>query len=121
VEVLIPVILIAAAFVVLVVLPNRARNRQVQQLQRMQAGLDIGTEVMTSSGLYGRVVRVGADDIDLEIAPGVLTTWALLAIREVKSPTRAPASDLDADQAELEAIDPDAEPGSGRRPSAGPD
>jgi preprotein translocase subunit YajC len=102
VDVLFLFILIVAAFLMLVVLPTRARNRQVQALQQMQRSLEIGTEVMTSSGVYGRLVRLGADDVDLEIAPGVITTWMLLAIREVKSPTRAPAA---GDAPELESID----------------
>lgn len=144
-DVLVLLLLIVAAFLVLVVLPTRARNRQVQALHSMQRSLEIGTEVMTSSGLYGRVVRLGADDLDLEVAPGVVTTWALLAIREVKSPTREPAAsdvpdlenideaeligsadgeaELDeADQAELDALpetepEPDPEPES--RPAKG--
>jgi preprotein translocase subunit YajC len=122
VEAFIPILLIALAFVVLVVLPGRARMRQAQAVQRMQRSLDIGTEVMTSSGLYGRIVRLGADDVDLEIAPGVVTTWSLLAVREAKSPSMEPAArDADdVDDAEL-LVDPD-EPDTGPgRPSAGAD
>jgi preprotein translocase subunit YajC len=124
VDVLLPVILIAVAFLLLVVLPGRARNRQVQSVQRMQAALEIGTEVMTSSGLYGQVVRLGAEDVDLEIAPGVVTTWALLAIREVKSPSREEAApdDLDAELEQLESdADDDGPDGGPGRPSAGAD
>jgi len=85
--------MIALAFVVLVYLPTRARNRQVQQVQAMQSALELGAEVMTTSGLYGRVVALWADEVDLEVAPGVVTTWTRLAVREVKSPTRAPVAE----------------------------
>lgn len=90
----IPIALIALAFVVLVFLPSRARNRQVQQVQSMQSSLELGTEVMTSSGLYGRVVALWEDEVDLEVAPGVVTTWTRLAVREVKSPTRTPLGEV---------------------------
>jgi preprotein translocase subunit YajC len=118
VDVLFPILLIALAFVLLVVLPGRARARQAQGIQQMQRSLEVGTEVMTSSGLYGRIVRLGADDIDLEIAPGVVTTWALLAIREVKSPTFEPAPG-EADEPDLLADPDEPDTGPGGRPSAG--
>jgi preprotein translocase subunit YajC len=97
-------LVVIAAFVVLVLLPTRARNRQVRQMQTLQANLTIGTEVMTSSGLYGRVVALWEDEVDLEVAPGVVTTWTRLAIREVRSPSRAvPAGDEEASLPDEEA------------------
>lgn len=86
-------LMIALAFVVLVFLPTRARNRQMQQVQSIQSSLEVGAEVMTSSGLYGRVVALWEDEVDLELAPGVVTTWTRLAVREVKSPTRTPVAE----------------------------
>jgi preprotein translocase subunit YajC len=97
-------LLLIVAFIVLVLLPTRARNRQVRQMQAMQANLTVGSEVMTSSGMYGRVVALWADEVDLEVAPGVVTTWARMAIREVRSPARAlPAGDEEAGLPDEEA------------------
>ena len=97
-------LLLIAAFVVLVLLPTRARNRQVRHMQTMQANLTVGTEVMTSSGMYGRVVALWDEEVDLEVAPGVVTTWARLAIREVRAPARAfPAGDEEAGLPDEEA------------------
>jgi preprotein translocase subunit YajC len=97
-------LLLIAVFVVLVVLPTRARNRQVRQMQSMQAQLTLGTEVMTSSGMYGRVVALWEDEVDLEVAPGVVTTWARMAIREVRSPARTlPTRDEEAGLPDEEA------------------
>ena len=89
VSALLPVLLLALAFVVLVVLPMRARSRAVQQTRQMQAGLTVGVEVMTTSGLYGRVVSLADDTLELEVAPGVVVRWARAAIAEVRS---APAA-----------------------------
>jgi preprotein translocase subunit YajC len=97
-------LLLIVAFVVLVLLPTRARNRQVRQMQTMQSNLTIGSEVMTSSGMYGRVVALWADEVDLEVAPGVVTTWARMAVREIRSPARAlPAGEEEAGLPDEEA------------------
>jgi preprotein translocase subunit YajC len=42
---------------------------------------------MTTSGLYGTVADTSGDNtIDIEIAPGVVTTWLRLAVREKVEP-----------------------------------
>jgi preprotein translocase subunit YajC len=83
-ESLLPLLVLALAFFVLIVLPMRTRNRQLQATRRMQAGLAVGTEVMTTSGLFGRVVGLTDDTVDLEVAPGVVVRWARAAIAEVR-------------------------------------
>jgi preprotein translocase subunit YajC len=88
VELLLPLILVAF-FVVMVILPMRTRNRQLAATRQMQSGLGEGAEVMTTSGAYGRIVGLGDDSVDLEIAPGVVMTWARAAIAEVRTPAVA--------------------------------
>jgi preprotein translocase subunit YajC len=81
-----PLILVAVVLVVAFSLSRRNRQRAVtaQQEQRRQIGF--GTEVMTTSGLYGTVVGVNDDDtVQLSIAPGVEVKWALAALRDVAS------------------------------------
>ena len=41
---------------------------------------------MTTSGLHGTVTAVADDTIELEIAPGLRTTWVRAAVREVVVP-----------------------------------
>lgn len=61
----------------------RRQKRAMAEAQELQKSLTNGDRVMTTSGLHGTVV-VSADEttIDLEIAPGVRTTWLRAAIRE---------------------------------------
>jgi preprotein translocase subunit YajC len=60
----------------------RARAAQAAQQDR----LSVGSEVMTTSGLYGTVVAVNDDDtLILSIAPGVEVKWAKAALRDVAS------------------------------------
>jgi preprotein translocase subunit YajC len=82
---LVPLLFIAIAVVFLLVLPMRQRNRSMQQARLLQDSLGVGTEVMTTSGLYGTVVGLGDDTINLEISPGVTVRWAKAAVAEVKS------------------------------------
>lgn len=81
---LLPLLLLALAFVVLIVLPMRTRSRALQQTRQLQAGLTVGTEVMTTAGLFGRIVALGDDTVDLQVAPGVVVRWARAAIAEVR-------------------------------------
>jgi preprotein translocase subunit YajC len=90
---------IAIAVVFLLVLPMRQRNRAMQRAQQLQAALVPGTEVMTTSGLYGNVAFVGDDTVDLEISPGVTVRWAKAAIAEIKT---APATEPDDTTADSE-------------------
>jgi preprotein translocase subunit YajC len=46
----------------------------------------VGTEVMTTSGLYGTVVSLlDGEKVMLSIAPGVEVKWALAALRDIAS------------------------------------
>ena len=88
-ESLLPLLVLALAFVVLIVLPMRTRNRQLQATRQLQAGLTVGIEVMTTSGLHGRIVGLADDTVELEVAPGVVVRWARAAIAEVRGATPA--------------------------------
>ena len=83
-----PIILIALFAVVLFVLPARQRKRMQAKAQELQDSLTIGTPVMTTAGLHGTVAGLGDKTIDLEIAPGVVVTFARQAILEVRKPAR---------------------------------
>jgi preprotein translocase subunit YajC len=81
-----PLIMLAVLAVVLFVLPARQRKRMQEQAAAMQASLTIGTPVMTTSGLHGTVAGLAEKTLDLEIAPGVVVTFARQAILEVRRP-----------------------------------
>ena len=82
---LFPIVLLALFAVVLFVLPARQRKRMQAQAQALQESLTIGTPVMTTSGLHGTVAGLAEKTVDLEIAPGVVVTFARPAIMEVRS------------------------------------
>ncbi|MBE7189042.1 preprotein translocase subunit YajC [Jatrophihabitans endophyticus] len=77
-------------FVVIVVLAfawmGRARRRQAAGQVAQAERIEVGTEVMTTSGLYGTVVAKNDDGtVALSIAPGLEVKWELAALRDVAS------------------------------------
>ena len=64
-------------------LSSRKQKRAQAQMQALQASLEPGDIVSTTSGLRGTIVDASYEDtVDLEIADGVVTTWVRAAIRE---------------------------------------
>lgn len=61
---------------------SRRQKRAMQATIDLQESLRIGDQVQTTSGLHATVKRIADDTVDLEIAPGVVTTWVKLAIRD---------------------------------------
>jgi preprotein translocase subunit YajC len=74
-------------FILLLFIPiflsGRKQRKQVAEMQQLQASLEPGDIVVTTSGLRGTVVDASYEDtVDLEIADDVVTTWVRAAIRE---------------------------------------
>lgn len=64
----------------------RNRRRQIAEEMVRVSRLEVGTDVMTTSGLYGTVVARHDDGtVLLSIAPGVEVRWALAALRDAES------------------------------------
>ncbi len=81
-----PIIILALLAIMLFVLPARQRKRMQAQARAMQDALTIGTPVMTTGGLHATVAGLGETTVDLEIAPGVIATFARPAILEIRKP-----------------------------------
>jgi preprotein translocase subunit YajC len=50
----------------------RPQQRRMSMVRSLQSQLAVGDDVLTTSGIHARVVRLGEDDADLEIAPGTV-------------------------------------------------
>ncbi|ALB19793.1 preprotein translocase subunit YajC [Mycobacterium tuberculosis] len=70
---------------------SRRQRRAMQATIDLHDSLQPGERVHTTSGLEATIVAIADDTIDLEIAPGVVTTWMKLAIRD----RILPADDID--------------------------
>ncbi|MGO9927204.1 MAG: preprotein translocase subunit YajC [Mycobacterium sp.] len=74
-----PFVLIMGAFMYF---QSRRQRRAMQATIDLHESLRPGERVHTTSGLQATIVAIGEDTVDLEIAPGVVTTWMKLAIRD---------------------------------------
>ncbi len=82
---IVPVMLLAMYF--LMIRPQRAR---AQKMRQVQSSLTVGSEVITTAGVYGRIVGDNDDDsVLLEIAPGVPIRIARAAIARPIDPVVA--------------------------------
>lgn len=105
-------ILMFGALGALMFFSMRKQKRQASQVRQMQDSLVPGARVMTTSGLHGTVTAVADDTIELEIAPGMRTTWVRAAVREVVVPGPSEEIYLDDDDSASEIVDADPEPGT---------
>ena len=86
---------IALILVVFYLLFFRPQRRRQQEMAATQSALEIGTEVMLSSGIFGRVTAVDQETLRLEVSPGTSVKVARQAVVRVvqEGPEQGPPSD----------------------------
>ena len=77
--VFLPLLIILGAFMFFA---SRRQKKAMHATIDLHNSLQIGDRVHTTSGLQGTISGVTDDTVDLEIAPGVVTTWMKLAVRD---------------------------------------
>jgi preprotein translocase subunit YajC len=88
--VFLPLLIILGAFMFFA---SRRQKKAMQATIDLHNSLKVGDHVHTTSGLHGEIKGITDDDVQLEIAPGVVTTWMKLAVRDRIEPD----DDLDDD------------------------
>ena len=76
---LLPLIIILGAFMYFA---SRRQKKAMQKTIDLHNSLQVGDRVHTTSGLQGEIKAITDDNVQLEIAPGVITTWMKLAVRD---------------------------------------
>ncbi len=92
-------IILLVLLVGLFFLSRRTQKRQ-KDAQSFRSNLTPGQDVMTASGMLGRIVEVDGDEITIESTPGTRSRWVRAAIAKVVEPTattEAPAVAADAE------------------------
>ena len=72
-------VILVAAFYFLIVRPQR---RQAMIRRQVIATVDVGDEIVTSGGVFGTVVAMDAETLDVEIAAGVVVKIARGAVAQ---------------------------------------
>ncbi|OBG89735.1 preprotein translocase subunit YajC [Mycobacterium sp. NS-7484] len=74
-----PLLIVMGAFMFFA---SRRQRKAMQATIDLHNSLQIGDRIHTTSGLQGTITGITDDNIELEIAPGVITTWMKLAVRD---------------------------------------
>ena len=77
--VFLPLLIILGAFMFFA---SRRQKKAMQATIDLHNSLTVGDRVHTTSGLQGTITGITDDNVDLQIAPGVITTWMKLAVRD---------------------------------------
>lgn len=102
-------VLLLAAMWLLVIRPQRARQKAAQNTHD---ALVPGAEVLTAGGLYGTVRYVDDDEVRIEIAKGTVVRIARRAIATVIDPEDSERAELErAQQAAEDEVVAAGEPG----------
>jgi preprotein translocase subunit YajC len=76
---LLPLIIFGGLFYVALILPQRRRQRQMQQLRN---SVQAGDQIRTIGGIFGRVTRVDGDEVVIDVGGGTNLTITSRAIAE---------------------------------------
>ncbi len=72
-----PLILIFIIFYFLLIRPQQKRTKEEQ---KMRESLKKGDNVLTSGGIYGRIVNIKGSNVEIEIAPNCVVTFSKSAV-----------------------------------------
>ena len=89
-------ILVAFAFLYFVLV--RPQKKRQLNARRMLDSIDVGDEVVTAGGIYGRVTELHDGDLTVEIAPDVRVRVARRAIGGVVPPAVEEAEEPESEQ-----------------------
>jgi preprotein translocase subunit YajC len=77
-------IIVAFAFLYFVIV--RPQKKRQLQARALISSLEVGVEVVTAGGIYGRVTELHDDDVMVEIAPQLSVRVARRAIASILPP-----------------------------------
>jgi preprotein translocase subunit YajC len=80
---LLPIVFMFAIFYLIVFLPARTRQKKVQQ---MIVNLKTGDKIITSGGIYGTIVGLKDDRIQVRIAENVKVEMSRNAVTALQTP-----------------------------------
>lgn len=94
----VPLLIIVLLFAVVYFLFLRPRQQRLRQQQTKAKELAVGDAVMSAGGILGRVVALDADEVEVEVSPGVVMTFTRRAISprpDSSGGTRQPTAPVD--------------------------
>lgn len=97
---------IAAIFWLLIIRPASKRQKEAVALQN---ALTVGDDVVLTSGIFGTIVGLADDGVELQVAPGVVVKVVRGAVGSVRRDLDEPREDDDPETGESAGPDTDEE------------
>lgn len=113
---IVPLVLIAGVFWLLILRPARRRQQDAARLQR---SLGVGDRVMLTSGVFGTVTGLEDESFQIEVAPGVVLTVHRQAVAKVVEPAGTvdgPTTGSAGSTGSTGSVPPEPDHGDGPRP-----
>ena len=82
---MVPFLLILVVFYFLLIRPQQKRQKETQQ---MLDALKVGDPVITTGGIYGRIVKVAEKEVTVEIAPKVQIRLLRTGVGQLNRPAK---------------------------------
>ena len=76
-------VLVGIAAMILLFISAKNLKKRTSEIKEFHIELKPGTKVMFCGGVYGKVVKVGNDTVDVEVAKNVVVTVSRYAIQSV--------------------------------------
>jgi preprotein translocase subunit YajC len=97
---------------------TRSSRNKAKKVAATRSSIEVGAQVMTTSGIYATVIAIDDDSFELEVADGVVIRFAKAAVARVVTPTDAAVldEDEDAEPADEADTEPDTEPSAAAVP-----
>lgn len=83
---LLPLVIFGGLFYVALILPQRRRQRQMQELRDSVA---VGDQIRTIGGILGRVIGIDGDEATIDVGGGTTLNLTVRAIAEKLGDTEA--------------------------------
>ena len=83
---LLPLVAIALIFWLLIIRPA---SRQRKKVAELQAALQVGDDIILTSGIFGTIVGLADDHVEVEVAPQLVIQVVRPAIGSVRHETPA--------------------------------
>ncbi len=78
-------VLIGICAIVLAVISSRNMKKSRENMKNLQEGIKVGAQILFGGGIYGKIVRIKGDVIDVEISKTTVIRISRYGIQEVLS------------------------------------
>lgn len=78
-------VLIGICAIVLAVISSRNMKKNRENMRELQAGIKVGARIMFAGGIYGKIVKVKNDVIDVEVNKSTVIQISRYSIQNIVS------------------------------------